>query len=321
MKDKRSVQFLQALLLAGLGGFVFGSSGVAQDQTGGIKVQDCVVRFAAEIQVPALETGRVAHVHVQANDAINVGQPIARLDDQTLLMRRKAAQTRLVAAQTDADSVIELQYAEAALKEANAEYKLNSEIQEKIGGSIARQRMRQLSLSVERGVLEVAQARQRIDHARVELDLRQAEVAMLDDQLKNLHVDSPLDGVVLSVDRSAGEWIEKGQPIATVAQIDRLHVHALIDSAKISPMTCRNLLVTVTWIDPSTNRERVLQGRVLSVDPQRLPGARFRLHAEIVNRTVPGHDSAWLLHPGTDVEMIVHPAPSTAQRAGDSSHR
>jgi multidrug efflux pump subunit AcrA (membrane-fusion protein) len=175
--------------------------------------------------------------------------------------------------------------------------------------------MRQLKLAVERGSLEVAQAEQRLRRAEVEARLREADLAVIDDQLRDLQIESPMGGIVLEVNRSEGEWIDAGQPIATIARIDRLHVHALLNSDQLPPAECRSLPVSVHWIDPSDGTERSLQGTVLSVDPQMLPGGRYRLHAEIVNRVIDGRPDQWQLRPGTDVRMKIYRLTSTANRS------
>ena len=119
----------------------------------------------------------------------------------------------------------------------------------------------------------------------------------------------------MEVDRDQGEWIEKGETIATVGRIDRLHVHALLASEKIAPSDCRGLAVSVHWNDAADGTEKSLRGKVLSVDPQMLPGGRFRLHAEIVNRRVDAKSDQWQLRPGTDVRMEVFPTTVTARRS------
>ena len=309
MNVRSDHSYLYVFCLSAIGGVLLASVGPANvlaQSSAGIEVQECVVRFADEVDVPAIETGRVAEVHVRANSAVVPGAPIAKLDDRTLMIRRKAAAVKLQAAEAEADDEVERKFAETALAEAEAELDLNRDIQKGVSGSITRQRMTQLRLAVERGQLEVARAIKREKQAQVELSLRQAEAAVLDDQLRNLHCDSPIAGIVLEVTRSAGEWIEKGAPIATVARIDRLHVHALLSSRQIAPIDCQDLSVSVHWNDPGSGEKRMLQGRVLSVDPQMLPGERFRLHAEIINRTEPKNSSQWQLKPGTEVRMLVH---------------
>lgn len=278
-----------------------------------IEVQDCVVRFANEVRVPAMETGRVAEVMVKLNDMISAGIPIARLDDRSLLIRRRASLLRLNSAKSDAADNVELRYAELALAEARSELETSRSIQNDVMGAVPFSQVRKLKLAVERGELEVAQAKKNEQRADVEVALREADLSVIDDQLRNLHAEAPIGGVVLDVTRSVGEWIEKGEPIATIGQIDRLHVHALLMSQRIPATACRGLPVSVHWTDPSDGVERSLRGKVLSVDPQVLPGGRYRVHAEVINRTLDHDSQRWLLQPGAQVQMKVYASPATAQ--------
>jgi multidrug efflux pump subunit AcrA (membrane-fusion protein) len=290
------------------------------DEGDEIEVEECVVRFGSEIEVPALETGRIAEVAVQRNDQVTAGNAIARLDDQSLLIRRRAAELRVRSARDEAEDDVEIRYAEVALAEAEAELENSRSIQSDVRGAIPMTQMRRMRLAVQRGELEVAQAKKRHSRAGVELQLRQADVAAIDDQLKHLHAESPIDGVVLEVTREKGEWIEKGNAIAEIGQMNRLHVHALVKSDLVSPRHCKGLPISVHWIDAVDGSRRSLSGTVLSVDPQALPGGRYRLHAEIVNEktraSAAGPQEHWLLIPGTSVRMKVYvPADSIARKS------
>ena len=149
----------------------------------------------------------------------------------------------------------------------------------------------------------------------MELQLREADLAAIDDQIGNLHIESPIDGTVLEVARDAGEWIEKGETIATLGQMNRLHIHALVRSELIAPRHCKGLPISVHWDDHIDGTRRSLSGHVLSVDPQALPGGMYRLHAEIINEKVKNSDDQWLLTPGGSVRMKVYvPADTVTAR-------
>ena len=290
----------------------------AGDAGGEIEVEECVVRFGAEIEVPSMETGRIAVVSVQRNDQVISGNEIARLDDHSLLIRRHAAQLRVLSAKEDAEDDVEIRYAEVALAEAEAELDNSRSIQNDVRGAIPLTQMRRMRLAVQRGELEVAQAKKRHSRAGVEMQLRQADVSALDDQLGNLHAESPIDGVVLEVTREKGEWIEKGKTLAKIGQMDRLRIHALVKSDLVSPQHCQGLPISVHWIDSIDGTRRSLSGNVLSIDPQSLPGGRYRLHAEVHNEksmVTSGGDQHWLLVPGTSVSMKVYvPADSIVRK-------
>ena len=288
----------------------------------GIDVQDCVVRFADEVEVPSLATGRVAEVFVANNQSVEVETRLARLDDRSLLIRRRSGQLRLELARSAAADEIELQYAETALAEAEAELDTSRTIHQDVSGAIPLSQLRRLRLAVQRGELEVARAKKRSLEAQTAVDLAEAELAVIDDQLQNLQIESPLAGTVLEVNKSAGEWVETGETIATIARLDRLHIHALLPSSVLPPEHCQGLSVSVHWVEPVSQAECSLRGRVLSVDPQVMPGGRYRLHAEVVNEpatavkkpSASGTASGWKLRPGAEVRMKVYAPAGVAQR-------
>ena len=98
---------------------LLGRSLAAENST--IEVTDCVVRFAEEVHVPSVESGRVAAVNVKLNEPIDNNAIIARLDDRTLKIRHRASTLRLDHARRTAMDDVELRYAETALAEAEAE--------------------------------------------------------------------------------------------------------------------------------------------------------------------------------------------------------
>lgn len=283
---------------------LLGRSLAAENST--IEVTDCVVRFAEEVHVPSVESGRVAAVNVKLNEPIDNNAIIARLDDRTLKIRHRASTLRLDHARRTAMDDVELRYAETALAEAEAELDSNRSIHKDVSGAIPLSHLRRLRLAVERGELEVALAKKRRVEAQVEVEMREADVAMLDDQLHNLEITSPMAGTVLEISRSPGEWIEKGEAIATVARVDRLHVHALVRQEMLPLGQCKGLPISVHWIDSHSGLEKTLRGTVLSLDPQVLAGARYRLHAEVINRRDETDPSRWQLVPGTEVRMKVY---------------
>jgi multidrug efflux pump subunit AcrA (membrane-fusion protein) len=281
---------------------------------GSIEVGQCSVRFADEVDVPALETGRVAEWSVARNDVVEAGAPLARLDDRSMLISRRRLQQMLLSARELAADDFEVRDAELALAEAEAEYETSLSIQNDVRGAVPRSQVRRLKLAVDRHRLQLDQANKRRDRAAADVELREVDVSMIDEQLRNLHVESPIAGIVLDIQRSAGEWIEKGQTIATIGRIDRLHVTALLSSAAIAPAACRGLPVSVIWTDPASGVERSLRGKVLSADAELIQGDQLRLHAEIVNETIASGRTAWWLQPGAEVRMRLHvSAPQTAR--------
>jgi len=280
------------------------------DESRAIPVQDCVVRFSEELNVPSTESGLIAELSVAPGNAIQWGDPIARLEDRAIRIRNRAATLRLQSAMQQTADDIEIQYAETALEEAEAELEANRSIYKDAAGAVPISTIRRLRLSVERANLEVARAKKASELARIEVDLRAADVSVIEDTLRRLQIQSPLAGVVIEVFKQRGEWVTIGEPVARLARLDRLDVHALLSVDQLSPQACRDQSVSVRWIDPVTKTEHRLRGRITSVQPQRLAGSRYRIQTNVANeRTSDGKD--WVLHPGTEVRMFVYPTSAT----------
>jgi len=280
------------------------------DESRAIPVQECIVHFSEELNVPSTESGLLAEVSVETGDVIQWGDPIARLDDRKLRIQSKAASLRLDSAMQQSTDDLELQYAEKALEEAQVELESSRAIYNDAAGAIPLTTLRRLRLSVERAVLEVARAKKAASLAKIEVDLRAADVSVIDDTLRRCQLQSPLSGVVLQVYRQRGEWVTTGESVARVARLDRLDVNAILSADQLSPQACRDQSVSVRWVDPITKVEHRLRGRVTSVQPQRVAGSRYRIQATVANdRTADGKD--WMLHPGTEVRMFVYPQNKT----------
>lgn len=267
-----------------------------------VEVEQCVVRYAEEVAVPALDSGPLVEVAVKQNQEVQSGQLVARLADDSLGIRRRAAELRRKIAQQRLADNLEGDFAETAYQEAVEELESNRRVYDASSGAVPLTTLRRLRLAVERANLERERVKKLRREAEIELEVQTAELELIDDHLRRLRVQSPMTGVVLSVEHQVGEWVAVGDPVARVARMDRLHVQALLSESQLLPRLAQDAPVTVRWREGEV--EHVLRGRVTSVDPQMLSGGRYRLHATVENRLVQG---SWLLWPGREVAMTVHP--------------
>lgn len=281
-----------------------------------VPVEQCVVRYAEEIAVPALDSGPLAEVVVKQNQEVQSSQLIARLADTSLGIRRRAAELRRKIAQQRLADNLEGEFAETAYQEAVEELESNRRVYDASSGAVPLSTLRRMRLAVERANLERERVKKLRREAEIELEVQTAELEMIDDRLRRLRVESPMSGVVLSVEHQAGEWVAVGEAVARVARLDRLHVQALLSESELLPRHAGDAPVTVRWREGDA--EHVLRGRVVSVDPQLLSGGRYRLHATIENRFVQGN---WLLWPGREIAMTVHPLTTETGTQAASARR
>jgi multidrug efflux pump subunit AcrA (membrane-fusion protein) len=139
--------------------------------------------------------------------------------------------------------------------------------------------------------------------ARLAAEARRAELNQADIDIARRKVLAPLSGTVVDVKRRAGEWVNPGDSVFRIVQLDRLRVEAFVDSTRYSHEELENQPMRVEVTFPR-GRKELFTGRVVFVDPQILqPGGLYRVWAEVENRK--NAKDQWVLQPGRHVVMEI----------------
>lgn len=169
----------------------------------GVAAEGRIVTYpGAEVVVAAERGGRLVSLRVQEGQAVRKGEVLAEIDADELRAALAAARARVEEAE-----------AEARLAELNRERRRRL-VAERIAAT------HDLDEAVRD--LEIAQARTRT---------ARAEAERLEAELRKTRILSPLTGTVTHRGVDAGETVEAGDPIATVADLSRLRVDAEADEA------------------------------------------------------------------------------------------
>jgi len=173
---------------------------------------DCVVSPNSTVELGSRQDGILEELLVKRGDRVESGQPLARLDSEMEEMDVRLARIR-------ADSDIGVR---------------SSNIQELFR---AREHNRLESLrdnqSVSASVYEQAEiehklARLSVDSARLERDIAKTEYELAQAQLERRTIKSPVNGVVVAVVMSPGEYVHEQSTLMTIAAIDPLHVEVYL---------------------------------------------------------------------------------------------
>ena len=146
--------------------------------------------FSESSQVAAESAGKVLKVYINEGDAVEIGQPLASLDDSLLLYSLDSAKAASKQAKANLDK---------ALRDFNRNkilYNQKSISQQKYQDSLTDYVNAQSSYSS-----AVAQQKQ------------------LETQKDKMVIKSPLKGVVISKDVEVGEWVNSGGVVAGVATL------------------------------------------------------------------------------------------------------
>ncbi len=277
-----------------------------------IQISECNVTFAEKVDVPALDSGPITKIGIEENQAIAADQLVAELDSSVLQNQRIAAEAKRAQLAAKLADKSEMRYAETVHAEAVRTYESYKRQIDRTPGSISQNDLAESRLGVERAQLEIDRLARQYADISVSIGIQDLELKQFDLQLEKLHVRSPLSGVVLKRFRSLGEWVDKGDPIATIARMDQLKVSAFVSERLLSPRRAVGVPVDVIWNEGDV--KRTLRGRITSVEPQMFSDSTYRINVMIENHQVVG---GWKLTPGRSVTMVIYQAE--ANPAVDSS--
>lgn len=216
------------------------AQGLAQE------VFDCVMDPADIIEVGAPVAGLLEDVVVRRGIAVTAGQVIAQLESSVEratigLLETRAGNDVAIRAQTARRDLIKLQ-------------------QQRIETLVARNVASADQLQEVEAELVTAEAL--LAQAVLDKEIAGQELARAQQQLSQRTIKSPIDGVVLTKNLSAGEFVAPNGTIASIVQMDPLLIEAFLPVA-LYPEITNGLVATVSPAAPITES---YQARVIAYD-------------------------------------------------------
>ena len=188
---------------AAVGGALDAGAAAASAAGRDVAAEGRVVTYpGAEVRVSAERGGRLVRLHVQEGDTVRAGQVLAEIEADEL--RAALAEARSRVAESEA---------EVRLAELN------------------RARRRQLMEERIIAAHDADEAERDLDRARARRETARAEAARYEAQLRKSRVLAPLSGTVTARHVDAGETVETGDAVVTVADLARLRVDGEADEA------------------------------------------------------------------------------------------
>jgi len=266
-----------------------------------VQLTHCLVSLIEDVQVPAREAGALMKVNVVEGQHVTQGQLLAQIDDQQPRLDKMAAELERDAALAKAQDDIEVRYAEAAFAVAGAELERAQAIERKSPGGVTQQEIQKLQLAKQRDDLQIERSKLEMRVARMNADVHQAAVKSADNAVGRRQILSPLAGVVVTIFHEQGEWVAAGEPVLQVIRIDRLRVEGFVNAHEVGPEEVANRPVTVD-VQIAGGRTARFSGKIVFVSPLVQAGDKYRVRAEVENRTEAGTP---LLRPGMTATMTI----------------
>jgi len=281
--------------------------------TGQIGLENSVqLSLIRDLEVPAREAGVLSILKVQEGALVKAGQELGRLEDaQVQIAIRKAQAEYEIAKEKSSD--ISVQLAKKAVLITKNEYQRALDSIAKLANSVSQTDRDRARFSFERAELEVKQAEQDLRVAELSSKLAQVEIEAAQFALEKLSISSPLPGMVVEVKKSPGEWVNPGDVVIRMVQLDRLRVEGFLNAQQFGADVL-NCPVTLVVNLPQRPGAR-FDGAIVFVSPEVEPvNNQFRFWAEIDNEDLS-------LRPGMHGSLAIHldQRPATAPKSAPKS--
>lgn len=265
------------------------------------QITHCLVSLIQDVEVPALEAGALTSVSVVEGQFVTAGQLLAQIDNRQPQLDKRAAELERDAALAKAADDIEVRYSEAALAVAAADLDRALAIDRKSPGGVTQQEIQKLRLAKHRDELQIDRSKLEMRIGKMNADVHQASVQAAEDALQRRQIVSPIDGVVVTIFHDRGEWVNAGERVIQVIRIDRLRVEGFLSATELSPGDIAGRTVTVE-VPMTGGRTARLAGQVVFISPLVQAGNKYRVRAEVENRSENGHP---VLRPGMTANMSI----------------
>lgn len=271
---------------------------VASPSAGDLTADDALVTLIEHVDAPARVAGLLSTVAVSEGAMVSADQLLAQVEDDDARLARDRAKLELQVAGREAENDVSVRFARKSAEVAAAELRRAVDSVEKYQKSISASEIDRLRLTAEQAALEIEQAEHDLDLARLKRDLAAKSLDTAEADLARHRLVAPFDGVVVDLQRSAGEWVEPGQTVLRLLRIDRLRVEAFLDAGQVSAEAVGQAATLRIAAPGETLVE--FAGKVVFVSPEIDPvNGQVRVWAEVENR-----DRS--LRPGARGTLTIH---------------
>lgn len=275
----------------------------------------CHVEIIHQVDVPAKDAGVLDALTIKEGQNVEKGALLGSIDKKDALLAVKISTAEYNAARKTAQNTISIQYAIKSYDVARADYESSVEANDMAPGTVSKQQMRSQKLQAERSVMQAEMAKHEYEVAQLDALAKYANYERAKAAIERRDITSPLNGVVVKTYKHEGDWVQPGETVLKIIQMDRLWVEGNCDAEKYARHEVINRPVKIT-VELTGGGTEVLNGKVVFASPLVVSG-EYKIRAEVQNRKAPGNSNQWLLSPGLNAKMEFSGSASTGDAGGN----
>ena len=186
-----------------------------------------------EVTVSSEAAGKLRRFDVREGDDLEPGAMVAQIDTVQLALQRDELELQLVASRLRADEArAQLRALQAQLRTAREDYERTERLFDRNAATAGD--LNRLEGSVASLSEQVEGARARIDLLQQESAIVESRIAQLRERIGRASVQNPIGGTVLTTMVEAGEVVQPGAPLYTIAPLDTLVLRAYVSGGQLA---------------------------------------------------------------------------------------
>lgn len=259
----------------------------------------CRVQLIKDVEVPALEAGQIKKIFVKENDVVQVDQNLGTLRDEAARLQKEVAVSNVAIAKVDAENENRIKFAYESKVTADQLFQASKELQKR--GSIGLREFKDDELKSKQSALQLDEAQFQKKQALEKLKLEQVNMKAADDLIDRHLIKAGCDGQVAEIFVEEGEWVNRGDKVMRIIQMDRLRIDGRANSNDFfhSDLDGKSVTVTQTLPDKSI---ATFTGIVRLVKLENSVSNKLFFEVEIQNQR---RGNYWLLRPNSEVDIKV----------------
>lgn len=262
-------------------------------------LKHCKLTIIREISVPAEEAGVLDTLNVKEGQHVEVGEVLASIDKTDAELAILIATHEYAAAKLTAENTLSIQAASAAFEVSKAELQGSQDANNKSAGTVTKTEVRRQGLQAKRAKLQAELATHELKVSNLDARAKYKAWQRAEAALKRRDIMCRINGVVVNLNKHEGDWVQPGETVMRVVQMDRLRVEGDVDGRVHArhEILGRPVRIKVTL---TGGGEELLEGKIVYASSI-VDSNEYTVRAEIDNRKLP--NGAWLMTPGLDAEI------------------
>ncbi len=176
-----------------------------------INLEGAILKTIDSTIITAQVTGILEDVQVKEGVLVQAGELLGKVKDDAVRLKLAQQQTQLVIAQRKQSNQIDKKVAEKSRDVAETEYQRALNANARVSNTYPLNEIDRLRLVAERSRLEVERAVYDLEMAALDVSVANSELKQTEELLDRHKIVSPVDGMIVNVDKRPGEWVEPGK--------------------------------------------------------------------------------------------------------------